>query len=347
MLNLPGPLVLRLRRLAPKTAPWLRIIALRRAGPMGAGARSGASPTGIAGRFSAWWCCLLAWPRLVVLVQWGTSVAPRCWPAAPRVMAGMGGQCLWLRWRWPVVPFSLALQLAIAVPWWPAPVPWAWPRPPPSPVGAGLAARSGPAVRAWRCDRDSLPPVSPFCSTKRHPSNPGPARSDRRRSWRRSGSGKCEPEGRPELSPNVLPIRKLARQAWRQTHFATPWRTALLEGGFGPASFYRCWRWEDSRTFAGARRAGANRRLPMGLSGRHSWLVRGSGRTHRREAADGVVGLRSETPRGPPFWRCRRRWVLRPGGVDDQPRPETRAHPRALPSHGDGRAISAAIPRKS
>jgi len=101
------------------------------------------------------------WPLATVCVLVAVG-APGWWPqvlaAAPQGHGGMGGHAVlgavagnaFFHWRfnWRIAVLVVACPL----------VPWAWHGPPPSPwSGPGGSLR--PAVSAWRCDRDSLPPA--------------------------------------------------------------------------------------------------------------------------------------------------------------------------------------------
>jgi len=119
-----------------------RIIAL-----VGAGLRPQRRPIQsladrIAGRFQRGGGCCCPWPRLGFWWHGAPGCGPRCWPPPPQVMAA---GC-WAAVARAVAgtPFSLALQLAIAVSWWLPLCLGPWHTPTRLTRGiAGLAARSG------------------------------------------------------------------------------------------------------------------------------------------------------------------------------------------------------------
>jgi len=184
MANLQAPLVLEVRRVAPKRPGPRSSPSVER--PSAQGADRPRRPE--CRRFQRWWCLLLAPGHVCVLVAVGHQVVPRCWPRAPRVHGGMAGMPC--SGRWPVRLFQLALQMAIAGS---CGLPLCL-GPGSHPITVGTRAwlaRSG-CCSAWRCSIEIASACRPFLFDKTAPS-PRPAGGDR------VGAGVdldpvCEPE---------------------------------------------------------------------------------------------------------------------------------------------------------
>ena len=324
MLNLQAPLVLEVRRAGAETA-LARIIALvEQAQARKAPIQSLADR--IAGRFSVV-VLLLALATFVFWWQWGTRLWPQVLAAAPQGHGGMGGHAV--LGAVAGTPFSLALQLAIAVLVVACPCALGLATPTAITVGAGLAARSGLLFRGGDAieiasrlqtvlfdKTGTLTQGRPEVIAVELAADLDPV---------------CEPEGRPELSPERL----LQVAASLEQHTRHPLATALLEEAL--ARQLSLLAVEDSRTFAGAGVQGQIGGFDgVCRVGKPGWLEGLGVRTDAKllasrtaleaqgatvlavAAGDGVLGL---------------------VGVDDQPRPDAGRTLEALQAMGMDVAI--------